>query len=180
MAIQPASTMGQGAHQHPSTLTCTERPRFIRSSYTLWGMMKLNDAFKWRSKLESMILKQSFHSQNDSIDAKHRVRAKSPFHYSLISNEVSDFVHFINTGRCQERLAFSDQVWQQIQNISQRVFSSKHARFKPLCQAWGIHVVRCILRSLTRIPEGLGLPSIHYKCRAQTEPGTGDAIPLGR
>lgn len=46
-----------GAQRHPPYLTRTERPRFIRSYYQLWSLMKLDTA-KWRSRLEAASLKQ--------------------------------------------------------------------------------------------------------------------------
>lgn len=51
---------GADAVQHPSYLTRTERPRFIRSYYQLWGLMKVNLA-EWRSRLQYMMLKQLLH-----------------------------------------------------------------------------------------------------------------------
>lgn len=51
---------GPGARQHPPNLTQTERPRFIRSYYQLWGMLKINEA-EWQTRLESMKLKEHCH-----------------------------------------------------------------------------------------------------------------------
>ena len=52
----PASALSYGAAAtgHPPTLTRTERPRFIKSYYQLWGLMKLKDAEKWEMRLNGM------------------------------------------------------------------------------------------------------------------------------
>ena len=49
---------GAGARRHPPYLTRTERPRFIRAYYRLWGLMSIDDVVERRSRLRSMSLKQ--------------------------------------------------------------------------------------------------------------------------
>ncbi len=113
---------GAGAHGHPSTLTHTERPRFIRSYYTLWGMMQSNDPSKWLSKLESMTLKQLYRLHEMTKLTQSIGQGEEPIPPPMFLDEPPDSVHSINSGQSEQRIALSDQVWQQIQHISQRIF----------------------------------------------------------
>lgn len=49
--------------RHPSYLTRTERSRFIRSYYELWGLMKINDSAELKARLQSMTFQQLLHVQ---------------------------------------------------------------------------------------------------------------------
>ncbi|KAG7001885.1 hypothetical protein G7Y79_00030g064180 [Physcia stellaris] len=49
---------GPGAQRHPPYLTRTERPRFIRSYYHLWGLLMIKDPVKRQARMHSMSLKQ--------------------------------------------------------------------------------------------------------------------------
>ncbi|KAI4181336.1 MAG: hypothetical protein LQ346_006809 [Caloplaca aetnensis] len=49
---------GAGAVGHPPYFTRTERPRFIRSYYQLWGLTIMATPAEWQPRLESMTLKQ--------------------------------------------------------------------------------------------------------------------------
>lgn len=49
---------GPGALGHPPYLTRTERPRFIRSYYQLWGLLEIEDPVERQVRLQSMSLKQ--------------------------------------------------------------------------------------------------------------------------
>ncbi|KAL9607850.1 MAG: hypothetical protein Q9167_007273 [Letrouitia subvulpina] len=52
---------GPGVLQHPRYLTRTERPRFIRSYYQLWGLLTIDDPVERQARLQSMSLKQLLH-----------------------------------------------------------------------------------------------------------------------
>ncbi|KAL8648399.1 MAG: hypothetical protein Q9226_006012 [Calogaya cf. arnoldii] len=47
-----------GVNGHPPHLTRTERLRFIRSYYTLWELLSIDDPIQRQSKLQTMSLKQ--------------------------------------------------------------------------------------------------------------------------
>ncbi|KAL8883920.1 MAG: hypothetical protein Q9192_006968 [Flavoplaca navasiana] len=49
---------GPGVDGHPPYLTRTERRRFIRSYYQLWGLLKLDNLQQRQSRLQSISLKQ--------------------------------------------------------------------------------------------------------------------------
>ena len=49
---------GLGVLRHPPYLTCTERPRFIRSYYQLWGLLTIDIPDERQARLQSMSLKQ--------------------------------------------------------------------------------------------------------------------------
>ncbi len=49
---------GQGIDGHPPYLTRTERRRFIRSYYQLWGLLELDNLQQRQSRLHSVSLKQ--------------------------------------------------------------------------------------------------------------------------
>jgi hypothetical protein len=48
-----------GSRRHPPQLTRTERHRFIRGYYQIWGLMKLDES-EWDSRLEPMKLKRLY------------------------------------------------------------------------------------------------------------------------
>ncbi|KAL9033241.1 MAG: hypothetical protein Q9180_006051, partial [Flavoplaca navasiana] len=50
-----------GIDGHPPYLTRTERRRFIRSYYQLWGLLELDNLQQRRSRLQSISLKQLFY-----------------------------------------------------------------------------------------------------------------------
>jgi len=103
---------GAGAVQHPSYLTRTERPRFIRSYYQLWGLMKVNPA-EWRSRPQYMTLKQLLHLREmsrlpDSIGRGEEM-VPPPQHPDAESDS-----HFtINDQRSKERNALSKMISEQ-------------------------------------------------------------------
>ena len=51
---------GSEALRHPPYLTKTERPRFIRAYYQLWGFMIIPQTV-WQARIESMRLKELYH-----------------------------------------------------------------------------------------------------------------------
>lgn len=51
---------GAEARKHPPNLTRTERPRFIRFWYQMWGMMNLDTA-EWQSRLQLIKLKDLYY-----------------------------------------------------------------------------------------------------------------------
>lgn len=49
---------GPGIDSHPPYLTRTERPRFIRSYYRLWGLLSIENVERRQARLQSLSLKQ--------------------------------------------------------------------------------------------------------------------------
>lgn len=113
---------GAGARRHPFTLTRTERRRFIRSYYGLWGMLQSKNSSKWSSKLESLTLKQLYRLHEMTKLTQSIGQGEERVPPPVYPDEPPDSVHSINSGQSEERLALSDQIWQHIQQISQRVF----------------------------------------------------------
>ena len=112
---------GAGARGHPPALTRTERPRFISTYYTLWGLMKL-DASKWESKLEQMTSQQLYYL-HEMTKLTQSIGREEVVPSPLFPDEPPDSVHSINSGRSDKRIALEERVWQQIQDNSQRIFS---------------------------------------------------------
>ena len=111
---------GAGAHRHPPSLTWSERPRFIRSYYQLWGMMKL-DPTEWQSRLEPMTMKQLYQlyemsTLTQSIGREEVVPAPR------FPDADPNSIHAINKGRSQERVALSEKIWQRIEHTYQRIY----------------------------------------------------------
>ena len=112
---------GPGARRHPPSLTRTERLRFTRSYYQLWGLMKLDPA-KWQSRFESMTLKKLYEVHEiskiwqsigrEEVRPAHRFPDARPGSFSAI-----------NTARSKERVALSEKIWQYIEQIFQRFYN---------------------------------------------------------
>lgn len=113
---------GAGAHRHPPTLTCTERLRFVRSYYTLWGLMKTDDSSKRLSRLKSMTLKQLYRLYEMTKLTQSIGQGEESIAPPIFLDQPPDSVHSINTDRSEKRIALSGEVWEQIQKISQRFF----------------------------------------------------------
>ena len=112
-----------GARNHPPTLTCTERTRFIRFYYSLWSLMRL-DCSEWNSRLQEMTSQELYYllemtKLTQSIGREEIV--PPPRH----PHESSDSVHSINSGRSEKRIALEGMIWQQIQRNSWQFFERK-------------------------------------------------------
>ena len=83
--------------------------------------MKL-DASEWESRLEHITSKQLYylHEMTKLTQSIGREEAVPP---PLFPDEPPDSVHSINTGRSEKRIALEERVWQQIQDICQRIFN---------------------------------------------------------
>lgn len=113
---------GADAWGHPRTLTRTERPRFIRSYYTLWGMMQSDDPSKWSSKLGSMTLKQLYYLHEMTKLTQSIGQGEEPVSPPMFPGEPPGTVHSINSSQSEKRIALGDKIWQQIQYLSQRFY----------------------------------------------------------
>ena len=113
---------GAGTSKHPPTLTPTERPRFIRSYYLLWGMMKM-DLSGWRSRLQSMTLKQLYYLHEMTKLTQSIGQGEEKVPPPFFPDEPRDSIHSINSGQSDKRIALGEKVWQQIQDVSQRIFN---------------------------------------------------------
>lgn len=105
---------GAGARGHPLTLTRTERLRFIRSYYQIWGLMKLDPA-EWQSKLEPMTLKQLYllYEMSDlpqSIGREDSVPDVEP-----------GSIYNINNGESDKCIALRKKIWQYTESTYQRI-----------------------------------------------------------
>ncbi len=134
-------------YRHPANLTRSERPRFIRSYYTLWGMMQSNDNSKWSSKLESMTLNQLYRLYEMSKLTQSIGQGEEPIPIPPIPPPrfPTDPIDSINNRRSEKRCALRNQIWEQIQNISERVFHpnanwgqhhAKHEGFLDFVLSW--------------------------------------------
>ena len=105
---------GLGSSKHPPYLTRTERPRFIRSYYRLWGMMRL-DAAEWQMRLDAMTLKQLYH-----------LYEMSRLTQSIGGEEVipaqDDSMSAIKMGRSEKRIDLERSTWKHIERIFQDVY----------------------------------------------------------
>lgn len=84
-------------------------------------MQSINST-KLSSKLESMTLKQLYRLHEMTKLTQSIGRGEEPVPAPMFPDEPPDSVHSINNGQSEKRIALSDQIWQRIQQISQRVF----------------------------------------------------------
>lgn len=110
--------LGARKRYHPPNLTRTERPRFIRAYYQLWGMMKLDPA-KWLSRLESITLKRLYelHEMTHLWQSIGREEVRPAHPHPCSSNYISS----INKQQSKECVALEKRIWQHIEHIYQRI-----------------------------------------------------------
>lgn len=118
---------GAGARRHPPTLTLTERPRFTRSYYLLWGMMKM-DAAEWQPRLDAMSLKQLYYlcemtKLTQSIGREEVVPAP------VFPNADPQSAIAINSGQSEKRITLGEKTWEHIESIYQRVYYHRDAEW---------------------------------------------------
>ena len=111
---------GPGAHKHPPTLTCTERTRFIRSYYSLWGLMRL-DLSECDSRLQAMTSQELYYLW-EMTKLTQSIGQEEIVPPPMFPDEPSDSVHSINSGRSEKRIALEGIIWQQIQRNSWQFF----------------------------------------------------------
>ena len=104
---------GEGARKHPPHLTWSERRRFTRTYYQLWGLMRLS-ATEWQLRLENMRLKQLYllREMCRLTQSIGREEVVPPPEYP---NAAPGSINAINSGRSQERIALSEMIWEQIE-----------------------------------------------------------------
>ena len=114
---------GARPRYHPSTLTRTERPRFIRSYYQLWGMLKLKPA-QWQSRLESMTLKRLFelHEMTKIWQSIGREEVRPAPRWP---NPKPNYVPDIDKGRSKERVTLEKKIWQHIENTYRSIHNAE-------------------------------------------------------
>ena len=82
--------------------------------------MKL-DVSEWEPRLEQMTSKQLYylHEMTTLTQSIGREEGVPP---PLFPDEPPDSVHSINSGRSEKRITLGERVWQQIQDVSKRIF----------------------------------------------------------
>lgn len=118
--FSPEKFYGAEARGHPPTMTDTERTRFVRTYYSLWGLMKLNPA-EWAPRLESMTSQQLYHL-HEMTKLTQSIGHEEDIPPSPNANEPPDSFLAINFGQSEKRIALEDRVRERIQHISQRFF----------------------------------------------------------
>ena len=110
---------GPGARKHPPHLTRTERPRFIRSYYQLWGLMK-SDPAEWQSRLEPMTLKQLYHL-SEMCALTQSIGREEVIPAPYFPNAAPGSALAINSRRSAERHALSFKVSKHLQIVYRRL-----------------------------------------------------------
>ncbi|KAL8895446.1 MAG: hypothetical protein Q9207_008168 [Kuettlingeria erythrocarpa] len=105
---------GAGAVRHPPYLTRTERPRFIRSYYQLWGLMRLETAAERQTRLESRTLKQLIHLYEMSM---------LPSTMALLRPRDAqlDTLSVIEREPVERRVALERQILKHLEEVYQRI-----------------------------------------------------------
>jgi len=109
---------GKGVYEHPPTLTRTERSRFIRSYYSIWGLMKL-DPKEWESRLQAMTSQELYYLREVSKWTQ-GVENEEIVPPPMSSDEPSDLAHSINSDLSNKRKALERRIWNQLQRNARR------------------------------------------------------------
>ena len=134
---------GPGARQHPPTLTRTERTRFIRSYYSVWGLMKV-DRSEWDSRLQGMT-SQELHYLHEMTSLTESIGMEDIDPPPVLPLQPPDSLHSIIHSQEQKRYDLGQNIWQQIQRISWRIFEqdapytgiyAKHEGIHPFVTLW--------------------------------------------
>lgn len=114
---RPENYDENGRRKRHIRLTPTERPRFIRSYYQLWGMMKLSDPAERQSRLESMTLKQLYrlHETSQIPGSIGKEEELNPPPQIPIENPHS--VLEMQSAMSKDRKALTQMIWKHIQDI---------------------------------------------------------------
>ena len=116
----PEDFYGARATKHPPNLTTTERTRFIRTYYSLWGLMKLDPA-EWPPRLESLTQQQLYYLL-DLAKLTQSIGYEEDIPPPPFPNSPPDSIHAINMGQSDKRIALENTLHERIQHISQRFF----------------------------------------------------------
>lgn len=114
---RPENYDENGRRKRHIRMTSTERPRFIRSYYQLWGLMKLRSPAECHSRLKSMSMKQLYrlHETSEIPGNIGREEELNPIPQKPIENphSVSEMQNAIS----EERRVLREMVWNHIQDI---------------------------------------------------------------
>jgi len=110
-----------GAIRYPPYLTPSERARFIRGYYQVWGMMKIEPS-SWPSRLACLKLKDLFRlyemtKLNQSIGGEETIFS--------FQNPNPGSIRTIRRGASQKRLALEKEIWQDICQVYQEIFDTE-------------------------------------------------------
>ena len=111
---------GPGAQNHPATLTPSERPRFIRSYYLIWTLMRLDRA-QWDARLEDKTSQELYYLQEMS-KLTQSIGREEHIPPPMFPDQSPDSIHAIYSGQSDKRAALECRIWEQIQRNSQRFF----------------------------------------------------------
>lgn len=103
--------------QHPPHLTRTERRRFTRSYYELWGLMKVNELAVRQSRLGSMTLKQLFHLHEMACLPDSIGRGEEAISASQFSCTDPDSYFKNRQGRSPERIKLDTLIVEHLERI---------------------------------------------------------------
>ena len=108
-------------------MTCTERSRFIRTYYQLWGLMKLSGPAKCHSRLESMTMKQLYRL-HETCDIPWNIGKEEeldPILKPRIEGQpsVTEMQHAIS----KERRVLKEMTWRHIMEIYSRTHDNNEA-----------------------------------------------------
>ena len=134
---------GPSAHEHPLTLTPTERKRFIRYYYPLWSLMRI-DQSEWDSTLQEMTSQELYYLW-EMAQLTQSIGREEIVPPPMFPNQHPDSIHSINHGRSQKRIDLEQRLWQQIERNSWRFFEqdahnpcvyAKHEGHPPFIVLW--------------------------------------------
>ena len=114
---------GKRVHMHPRYLTHTERIRFTRSYYLLWGLMTLPPA-SWQPRLELLTLKQLYHLLEMSTLTQSIGRGEEEIPSPRLPNEKPYSAPAINRGRSKKRHSLQKAIWAQLESAFERIHHS--------------------------------------------------------
>lgn len=118
--LEPGEFYGAGAEEHPSTLTRTERKRFVRTYYSLWGLLRI-DPSAWDSRLQAMTSRELYYL-HEMTKLTQSIGREETVPQPMYPNAPPGSVNSINHGRSEKRDALERRVWQQVQHNSLRFF----------------------------------------------------------
>ena len=118
--LEPGDFYRAGAEEHPSTLTRTERKRFVRTYYSLWGLLRI-DPSAWDSRLQAMTFRELYYL-HEMTKLTQSIGREETVPQPMYPNVPPEAVNSINHGRSEKRDALERRVWQQVQHNSLRFF----------------------------------------------------------
>lgn len=111
--MNAADYYGPAARRHPSYLTPTERSRFIRSYYQIWGLLQTNPQ-NWPKKLEAIRLKDLYlRFEMSKLNQSFGLEEEIP-PFPDPQPRPGSF-HAINRRFSKKREALSEMIWRDIE-----------------------------------------------------------------